>query len=84
MLVVSSGILEVDDIGSWIICHSPRQFPYTRIGKERGLGENDPTKIEFFRIRDNEIVPVKNISEIKRYRLDANIHTWSETGERLF
>jgi hypothetical protein len=35
---------------------------------ERGLGECDPSKIELYWIRDNEIVPVKNLNEIKRYR----------------
>ncbi|MFC1607340.1 DUF362 domain-containing protein [Candidatus Latescibacterota bacterium] len=84
VLVVGIGILEVDSVGSYIMGHDPNELPYTRIGKERGLGECDPAKIDLYWIRDNEIVPIKNLSEIKRYRLGANMHTWAETGERKF
>ena len=84
VLVIGLSMLEVDSIGSYIMGHDPTELPYTRIGKERGLGECDPNKIDIYRIRDGEIIPVKNLSEIKRYRLGVNLHTWAETGKRLF
>jgi len=59
-------------------------MPYLRIGKERGFGENDIKKIAIYWIRDNEIVPLKNLSEIRRVSLGVNLHTWAETNERLF
>ena len=64
--------------------HDPNELHYTRIAKERGLGECDPNKINICLIRDGEIVPVRNLSGIKRYRLGVNMHTWNETGKRLF
>ena len=64
--------------------HDPLEMPYLRIGKERGFGENDIKKIAIYWIRDNEIVPLKNLSEIRRVSLGVNLHTWAETNERLF
>ncbi|MFC1509959.1 hypothetical protein ACFL60_09810, partial [Candidatus Omnitrophota bacterium] len=84
VMVVGISILEVDSVGSYIMGHDPTELPYTRIGKERGLGECDLSKIEIYWIRDNEIVPLKTLDEIKRYRLGVNMHTWAETGKRLF
>lgn len=84
VLIIGMSIAEVDSIGSYIMGHNPNELPYTRIAKDRGLGECDPSKIELYWIKDNEIVPVRNLSEIKRYRLGVNLHTWTETGERLF
>ena len=84
--VVLAGLshLEVDSVGSYIMGHNPKELIYTRIGKERGLGENDPEKIKIFRINDSGIEQVKNLTELKRYRLGVNLHTWTETGKRLF
>ncbi|MFC1607674.1 DUF362 domain-containing protein [Candidatus Latescibacterota bacterium] len=84
ILVAGVSMLEVDSIGSYIMGHDPNELPYTRIGKERSLGECDPEKIDIYWIRGNEIIPVKNLNEIKRYRLGVNMHTWAETGKRLF
>ena len=84
IIVIGLSTLEVDSIGSYIMGHDPTELPYTRVGKERGLGECDPNKIDLYWIRNGEIVPVKDLSEIKRYRLGVNLHTWSETGKRLF
>jgi len=84
ILVVGRSVFEVDAVGSYIMGHDPRELPYTRIAKERGLGECDPEKIEIYYIRDNEIVKVDDISLLKRHRLGVNMHTWAETGRRLF
>lgn len=84
VIVIGMSSLEVDAVGSYIMGHDPNELPYTRIGKERGLGESDPAAIRIYRIRNGEIVPVRNLSDIKRYRLGVNMHTWAETGERLF
>ena len=77
-------MLEIDAVGTYIMGHDPKELPYTRIAKERGMGENDLAKIEIYRIRNGEITRIKNLTEIKRYRLGVNMHTWTETGERLF
>ena len=84
IILVSLSMLEIDSIGSYIMGHDPKELYYTRIAKERGLGENDPNRIEMYWIRKGEFSPVRNLSEIKRYRLGVNLHTWAETGTRLF
>jgi len=83
-IVIGLSIAEVDAVGSYIMGQNPLELPYTRIAKERGLGENDPEKIDIYLIRDNEIVPLNNLAEIKRTPLGVNMHTWTETGKRLF
>jgi len=84
IIVIGLSMTEVDAVGSYIMGHDPRELYYTRIANERGLGECDPEKIEIYWVRENGIVPVRNLSEIKRYPLGVNLHTWYETGERLF
>jgi uncharacterized protein (DUF362 family) len=84
IVVVGMSPFEVDTVGSWIMGHDPLELYFTRIFKERGMGENDPRKIEIYRIADSGIDRVKDISEIKRYKLGVNIHTHLETGKRLF
>ena len=84
IIIIGLSKTEVDSIGSYIMGHDPTELPYTRIAKERGLGECNPAKIDIYWIRNGEIVPVKNLTEIKWYRLGVNMHTWKETGERLF
>ncbi|MDP2983166.1 MAG: DUF362 domain-containing protein [Candidatus Latescibacter sp.] len=83
IIVVGLSTTEVDAVGSYIMGHNPMQLIYTRIAKERGLGENDVNKIDLYWIR-NGVVSKANVADIKRYRLGVNLHTWAETGERLF
>ncbi|MBN1294713.1 MAG: DUF362 domain-containing protein [Candidatus Latescibacteria bacterium] len=84
IVIVGIGTTEVDAVGTYIMGHDPLEIPYLRIAKERGLGENNLDKIDIYRIKDNDIIPLKNLSEIKRYSLGVNLHSWDETGERLF
>ncbi len=70
MVVVGCSPYEVDAVGNYIMGHDPREIWYTRVAKERGLGECDINKIDVNRIRENgDIEPVKNLSEIKRHPL---------------
>jgi uncharacterized protein (DUF362 family) len=85
--IVVAGVspYEVDAVGSYIMGHDPRELYYTRIAKERGFGECDVNKIDINLIRDNgEIVPVKNLSEIKRHKIGLNWARKEDPNERLF
>ena len=76
---------EVDAVGSYIMGHDPRELWYTRVAKEKGLGECDVNEIAINKILDNgEIVPIKNISEIKRHPLGLNWARMKDPDERLF
>ncbi|MCD6307844.1 MAG: DUF362 domain-containing protein [Candidatus Latescibacteria bacterium] len=83
-VVIGLSMTEVDAIGTWIMGHDPRELFYTRIAKERGLGECNPEKITVYFIRNGEITPMRDLSELRRYKLGVNLHTWKETGKRLF
>jgi hypothetical protein len=56
---------------------------YTRAARERGLGECDVSNIAIYFIKNREIIPVNNLSEIKRYRLGVNMSR-SKPEERVF
>ncbi len=76
---------EVDAVGSYVMGHDPRELWYTRVAKERGLGECDVNKIAINKILDNgDIVPIKNISEVKRHPLGLNWARQKDPNERLF
>lgn len=83
VIVVGLSMPEVDAIGSYIMGQNPKELPYTRIAKERGMGENDPEKIDLYWIRDGQISKA-SLADVKRYKLGVNLHGWGETGERLF
>lgn len=85
IVIAGLSAVEVDAVGSYIMGHDPKELWFTRAAKERGIGECDPEKIAVYYIRGNNVVPVKNISEIKRFRLGCNIHSMQkETGQRIF
>jgi uncharacterized protein (DUF362 family) len=84
IVIIGMSPFEVDTIGSWIMGHHPRELHYTRIFKERGMGENDPGKITIYWITDRGIDKISDLSQIKRYNLGVNLHTHLETGKRLF
>jgi hypothetical protein len=83
IIIVGLSMTEVDAIGTYIMGHDPRELFYTRIANERGLGECDPLKIDLYWIRDGQVTKA-NLADVKRYRIGVNLHTWTETGERLF
>ncbi|MFC1541301.1 DUF362 domain-containing protein [Candidatus Latescibacterota bacterium] len=76
---------EVDAVGNYVMGHDPSEIWYNRVAKEKNLGECDINKIEIYKIRDNgEIVPVRNLSEIKRNRIGLNWAQSENPNERLF
>ncbi|MBT4483752.1 MAG: DUF362 domain-containing protein [Candidatus Latescibacteria bacterium] len=84
IIIAGCSPFEVDAVGSYIMGHDPREIWYTRVAKERGLGECDVNKIDIYWIRDGEIVPLKNISEIKRHSIGLNWARKKDPDERLF
>ena len=85
MVLVGVSPYELDAVGSHVMGHDPRELWYTRVAKERGLGECDPAKIDIYKIKtDGEIVPIKNLAEIKRTPLGLNWARKKDPDERLF
>jgi len=78
IVVAGCSPYEVDAVGSYIMGHDPREVWYTRVAKEKGYGECDPNKIDIYWIRENgDIVPVRNLAEIKRVPLGLD---WYRSG----
>lgn len=84
LVIAGLSPFEVDAVGNYIMGHDPREIWYTRTAKERGLGECDINNIEIYRIKNGEIIPVKNPAEIKRYPLGLNWALQDDPSERLF
>ncbi len=84
MVIAGMSPFEVDAVGSYYMGHDPRELWYTRVAKERGMGECDPEKIKIFWVRDKEIVPLKSLSEIKRQKIGLNWSRMKDPQERLF
>ncbi|MHB9029834.1 MAG: DUF362 domain-containing protein, partial [Candidatus Latescibacterota bacterium] len=83
-VVVGLSRLEVDSVASILMGQNPLELYYTRIGKERGMGENNPEKIEVNRIReDGSIEPLRNLAELRRTPLGVALHSF-RNGELLF
>ncbi len=84
-IVVGLSKIEVDTVASHLMGQNPQELFYTRIAKERGLGENNPEKIKINVIRENgEIEPLKNLSDLRQAHLGVNLHSWSDKGKLLF
>lgn len=76
--------IEVDSVASHIMGQNPLELFYTRIAKERGLGENDPSKIDIYRIREDGGIERITPADLRQVRLGVNLHSWSKNGEMLF
>ncbi|MDP2984920.1 MAG: DUF362 domain-containing protein [Candidatus Latescibacter sp.] len=84
MVIAGLSPFEVDSVGCYYMGQDPREIWFTRVAKERGLGENDPSRIKIYWIRNGEIVPLKDLSEIKRHPLGLNWARLKDPSERLF
>ncbi|MCE5249478.1 DUF362 domain-containing protein [bacterium] len=84
IIFVGLSPFEIDAVASYYMGHDPRELWYTRVAKERGFGECDPGKIDIYWIRNGEIIPLKNLSEIKRHPIGLNWARLKDPNERLF
>ena len=84
IIIAGLSTFEVDAVGNYIMGHDPREIWYTRVAKERDLGECDINRIDIYWIRDGKIIPVKNLAEIKRHPLGLNWAFQDDPEQRLF
>ncbi len=84
IVVAGCSPYEVDAVGNYVMGHDPSEIWYTRVAKEKGFGECDINKINICWISDGEIVPLKNLAEIKRHPLGLNWARLTDPNERLF
>ena len=68
-ITVGRSSVAVDAITTWLMGHDPREVPYLRIAKERGLGENDIEKIPVFMLDDKGPVRLRDYRMLDRVSL---------------
>jgi len=83
-LAVSRSMTSIDTVTSWIMGHDPRELPYLRIAKERGIGENDIEKIPLYSLDKNGVESIRDYRSLKRYRLGVYQFRNREYGARFF
>lgn len=84
-LTVGRSMVAVDAVTTWLMGHDPREVPYLRIAKERGLGENNIENIPIFLLSENGPEKVNNYRSLKRERLGiSNFGGISDMKEVFF
>jgi hypothetical protein len=73
----------VDAVTTWLMGHDPREMPYLRIAKERGIGENDIEKIPVY-ILDSKGITKVDYRVLKRESLGINIYNRRDLGPQYF
>jgi uncharacterized protein (DUF362 family) len=73
----------VDAVTTWLMGHDPREMPYLRIAKERGIGENDIEKIPVY-ILDSKGITKVDYRVLKRESLGINIYQRRDLGPQYF
>ena len=70
-------------VASCIMGQNPLELYYTRIAKERGLGETNPEKIDMYRLSEDGVTPIRSVTELRSTPLGVNLHS-SREKPRLF
>lgn len=84
VIVVGISPYEVDAVATYLMGHNPNEVYYTRIAKERGLGECDHHKIAVYHWGREGFEPVRDITRLKRHPLGVTLHERKNDVERLF
>ena len=83
-ITVGRNMVAVDSVTSWLMGHDPRELPYLRIAKERGIGENDIEKIPIFKLTPLGPVRIKDHRYLKRTLMGVYIYGLKENGLKFF
>ena len=71
-------------MASWLMGHDPRELPYLRIAKERGLGDNDIDKLTVYEITDHGIERVGDYRTLPRARMGVWVYRTKGAPLRYF
>lgn len=83
-LTVGRSMTSVDTVTSWLMGHDPRELPYLRIAKERGLGENDIEKIPIYLLDEKGPKKVSDYRSLERHPMGIYVYRIRENGPRFF
>jgi hypothetical protein len=83
-LTVGRSMVAVDAVTSWLMGQDPRELPYLRIAKERGLGENNIEAIPIYTLDEKGIEKVRDYRTLKRSKCGIYIYRLSDLGAHYF
>lgn len=83
-ITISLSRVSCDSMASWLMGQDPRELPYLRIAKERGLGDNDIEKMAIYEIRERGIEQVKNYRTLPRAGMGVCIYQIRGAPLRFF
>ncbi len=83
-LTVGQSMIAVDAVTTWLMGHDPREVPYLRIAKERGIGNNDISSIPIYLLDESGITRVNDYRSLKRSHCGIHIYRLSDLGPKYF
>jgi len=83
-MTVGRSMTSVDSVTSWMMGHDPRELPYLRIAKERGIGDNDIENIPIYYLSEAGLEKVNDYRDLKRAKLGVYQYGMKKNGARFF
>lgn len=74
--------INVDAVATYLMGHTPQNIGYLKIAQERGLGENDPERIEVYELIEGRPIRCHDLSKIGR--LCLGVHPDGDPSQYLF
>jgi len=83
-ITISRSRVSCDTMASWLMGHDPRELPYLRIAKERGLGDNDIDKLTVYEITGRGVERVADYRTLPRARMGVWVYRTKGAPLRFF
>jgi|GEM_PF-1127071 uncharacterized protein (DUF362 family) len=83
-LTVGQSMAAVDAVTTWLMGHDPREVPYLRIAKERGVGNNDIASIPIYILDESGVKKVGDYRDLKRSRCGIHVYRLGDLGVKFF
>ncbi len=82
-VTLSRNMVSCDSLAAWLMGHDPRELPFLRIAKERGLGENDLDRVSVFEITDGGVSRI-DYRNLPRAKMGVNVYGLRDMPLRFF
>ncbi len=80
-VTISKNRVSCDAMAAWLMGHDPRELPFLRIAKERGLGDNDIEKLVIYEIEGNRVRRIADYRTLPR--AEMGVWVYMTKGEPL-
>ncbi|MBN1291401.1 MAG: DUF362 domain-containing protein [Candidatus Latescibacteria bacterium] len=83
-LTVSRSMVAIDTVTSWLMGHDPRELPYLRIAKERGLSGDPVESIPIYLLDEKGITRIKDYRMLRRYSMGVQVYGLKGVGVQYY